>query len=194
VKGGYCICDNGYLKWPTMMPPTKSWVSDMEYNWSEMLESLRKDIECLFGQMKQEFAILQYGSRFNSLDLMDDIFLTCCAIHNQRKVIAGTDLPWSLKEKMDEEEADLSQNSAAIWRRINEQNRLNAMLEGNASGGIGSGEYSIIVEDVIPEQDMTFKMVKQRLVTHFNVAHSKGEVYWPTRDGTIRNYHVKSTR
>ena len=93
VKGGYCICDNGYLKLPTMMPPTKSWVSDMEYNWSEMLESLRKDIECLFGQMKQEFAILKYGSRFNSMDLMDDIFFTCCAIHNQRKVIAGTDLP-----------------------------------------------------------------------------------------------------
>lgn len=79
---------------------------------------------------------------------------------------------------MDEEEADL-------WRRINEQNRLNAMLEGNASGGIGSGEYSIIVEDVFPEQDVTFKMVKQRLVTHFNVAHSKWEVYWPTRDGTL---------
>jgi Plant transposon protein len=131
VKGGYCICDNGYLKWPTMMPPTKTWVSDMEYNWSEMLESLRKDIECLFGQMKQEFAILKYGSRFNSMELMDDIFLTCCAIHNQRKIISGSHLPWSDKEWMDEEESDLSQTSAAIWRRLREQSRLDSMLEGN---------------------------------------------------------------
>ena len=93
VQGGYCICDNGYLKWPTMMAPSKIAVDVQDYNWSEMLESLRKDIECLFGMMKQEFAILKYGSRFSSLELMDDIFLTCCAIHNQRKVIAGTDLP-----------------------------------------------------------------------------------------------------
>jgi hypothetical protein len=38
--------------------------------------------------MKQEFAIFKYGSRFNSLELMGNIFLTCCAIHNQRKIIA----------------------------------------------------------------------------------------------------------
>jgi hypothetical protein len=119
VKGGYCICDNGYIRWPTMMAPSKVAISDEDYNWSEMLESLRKDIECLFGQMKQEFAILKYGSRFNSLDLMDDIFLTCCAIHNQRKIIAGADLPWSCTQIiMDNDESDLSQSPAAIWRSI----------------------------------------------------------------------------
>lgn len=52
--------------------------------------------------MKQEFAILKYGSRFNSLELMDEIFPTCCAIHNQRKVIAGTDMPWSSEERLDD--------------------------------------------------------------------------------------------
>ena len=67
-----------------MMAPSKREVDVQDYNWSEMLESLRKDIECLFGMMKQEFAILKYGSRFNSLELMDEIFLICCAIHNQR--------------------------------------------------------------------------------------------------------------
>jgi hypothetical protein len=49
VKGGYCICDNGYLRWPTMMAPSKVAVDVPDYNWREMLESMRKDIECLFG-------------------------------------------------------------------------------------------------------------------------------------------------
>lgn len=49
VKGGYCICDNGYLKWPTMMAPSKRAVDVQDYNWSEMLESLRKDIESFLG-------------------------------------------------------------------------------------------------------------------------------------------------
>jgi hypothetical protein len=32
VKGGYCICDNGYLRWPTMMAPSKVAVGDQDYN------------------------------------------------------------------------------------------------------------------------------------------------------------------
>ena len=34
VQGGYCICDNGYLKWPTMMAPSKIAVDVQDYNWS----------------------------------------------------------------------------------------------------------------------------------------------------------------
>ena len=47
-----------------------------------MAESLRKDIECLNGELKSGFGILKYGPRFGDLDLIDDIFLTCCALHN----------------------------------------------------------------------------------------------------------------
>ena len=61
-----------------------------------MLESLRRDVECLFGELKQEFAVLKYGTRFNDLALMDNIFLTCCAIHNQRKTLAGLNEMWNL--------------------------------------------------------------------------------------------------
>ena len=50
--------------------------------------------EKLFGELKQEFAILKYGSHFNDMALMDNIFLTCCAIHNQRKVLAGMNEMW----------------------------------------------------------------------------------------------------
>jgi hypothetical protein len=56
-------------------------------------------------------------------------FLTCCAIHNQRKIISGSHLPWSDIEGMDEEVSDLSQTSAAIWRRLREQSRLDSMLK-----------------------------------------------------------------
>ena len=76
VKGAYNLCDNGYHKWSTMMEPTKRPVDQDDYNWTEMLESLRKDVEKLFGELKQEFAILKYGSRFNDMALMDNIFLT----------------------------------------------------------------------------------------------------------------------
>ena len=76
ASGAYALCDNGYHPWPRLMYPSKVAQSEADSDWSEMLESLRKDIECLFCQMKQVFAILKYGCRFNSLELMDEIFLT----------------------------------------------------------------------------------------------------------------------
>jgi hypothetical protein len=42
-----------------MMAPSTVAVGAPDYNWSEMLESLRKEIECHFGQTNQEFAIRQ---------------------------------------------------------------------------------------------------------------------------------------
>ena len=169
-----------------MMAPSKRAADVQDYNWSEMLESLRKDIECLFGMMKQEFAILKYGRRFNSLEVMDEIFLTCCAIHNQRRVIAGTDMPWTSEERHDDE-GNLSQKPAAVWRRLSEQNRLETFLVDNESGGLGMGDYRVLQDEEPAEPILTYDAVKQRLITHFDVANKKKEVFWPTRDGTIKN-------
>jgi hypothetical protein len=34
-------------------------------------------------------------------------------------------------------------------------------------------------------------MLQKRLVTHFDIANKKGEIYWPTRDGTIGKTTVR---
>jgi hypothetical protein len=63
MRGGYTINDGGYLNWSTMMEPSKTPLTAQERWWSEMLESLRKDVECVFGILKSQYAILKYGSR-----------------------------------------------------------------------------------------------------------------------------------
>ena len=99
-----------------------------------------------FWDDEARICLLKYVSRFNSVELMDEIFLTCCTIHNQRKVIAGTDMPWSSEERLDDE-GDLCQKPAAVWRRLSEQNRLEAFLVDNESGGLGMGEHNMIDEE-----------------------------------------------
>ena len=89
MRGAYVLCDNGYLSWTTMMEPSKVSASVEESNWSEMCESLRKDVEGTFGIMKQMFAILKYGSRFTDQAEMDKIFMTCAALYNQRMMATG---------------------------------------------------------------------------------------------------------
>lgn len=184
VKGAYFICDNGYHKWPTMMEPTKDSNGDQDnFIWSEMNESLRKDVECLFGQMKQEFGILKYGSRFQSLDLIDDIFQTCCAIHNQRKTLAGSDLMWSTVQLDNPDENDLNQDGPAVFRR--------QAVQVAPEAEVGLGEWNLEPTEIDP----THAVVKQQLITHFKMAASLGKVFcWPTKDGSIKRYIPSNER
>ena len=54
-SGGYLIVDNGYLDWSVLIPPLKSYISLKELRWSKWVESIRKDVECLFGIQKKRF-------------------------------------------------------------------------------------------------------------------------------------------
>ena len=82
-KGAWFIVDNGYLLWSCTVPPVKNSVT-YKYIWfSEWLESMRKDVECTFGIMKGNFCILRYGLRLQSIKRCDQLFLTCCALHNR---------------------------------------------------------------------------------------------------------------
>jgi len=54
-KGAWIIVDNGYLNWPTMIPPYKHTTFHMQLRWSQWIESLRKDVQCTFGILKGHF-------------------------------------------------------------------------------------------------------------------------------------------
>ena len=47
-KGYYFICDGGYLRWPVLICPIKYGNEHgKERAWGMMVESVRKDIECM---------------------------------------------------------------------------------------------------------------------------------------------------
>ena len=51
-EGVWQIVDNGYLAWPTTIPPFKNTVNIREIRWSQWVESMQKDVECTFGILK----------------------------------------------------------------------------------------------------------------------------------------------
>ena len=82
--GIYLICcDNGCLRWPTLICPFKhSNKSTAQGYFSTNLESVRKDVECVFGILKKRWRILDFGIRFRSIFVCEKIFVTCCILHN----------------------------------------------------------------------------------------------------------------
>jgi hypothetical protein len=94
-KGVYVIVDNGYLQWLCIVPPYTI-TSDMdEIRWSKWLESMRKDVECTFGILKGKWCILKSGICLQGVDAVDNIWLTCYALHNWLLEIDGLNAEWS---------------------------------------------------------------------------------------------------
>jgi hypothetical protein len=95
-KGGWLLVDNGYGERPTLIPPIKFHENTgiPAQRFSKWLESVRKDVECTFGSMKQRFTILSYGIRLHGTSISDIIFKTCCAIHNWILEDTNYDLEW----------------------------------------------------------------------------------------------------
>ena len=81
-RGAWLLVDNGYLAWPTTVPPIKSTTNLSEIRFSTWLESMRKDVECTFGILKGRFRVLKTGIRLAGTESADNMFMTCCALHN----------------------------------------------------------------------------------------------------------------
>ncbi len=82
-RGIYLICDNGYHRWPTLICPFKGEsIASRNGFFSTNLESVRKDVECPFGILKKRWRILEYGIHYRKIEILEEVFLTCCVLHN----------------------------------------------------------------------------------------------------------------
>jgi hypothetical protein len=105
VKGVWVLCDGGYLRWRIMQCPLKpeNLCDDDEIAWSERAESVRKDVECLFGVLKARFRLLKLPLLCCGKDGHEKvmhIFYTCCMLHNMLLEFDGlmdweADVDWS---------------------------------------------------------------------------------------------------
>ena len=81
--GVYLICDGGYLRWPILICPyANATKGTREGNFSDNLESVRKDVECVFGILKKRWKIVEHGIRFRDIKIVEKIFVVCCMLHN----------------------------------------------------------------------------------------------------------------
>ena len=88
-KGGFVIVDNGYLRWSVTVPPFKVTNRIDEIRWS-----MRKDVECTFGILKGRFRLLKAGVRLDGINAVDNVWFTCCALHNWLLEIDGITGEW----------------------------------------------------------------------------------------------------
>jgi hypothetical protein len=76
--GAYLIADGGFLRWRVLQCPLKWCVAASKAAWSKFIESVRKDVECIFGRIKGRFRTLKIPSRFHKQARVGNQFKACC--------------------------------------------------------------------------------------------------------------------
>ena len=183
--GAWFMVDNGYLSWSCTVPPLKYGVTYKEIRFSEWLELMRKDVECTFGIMKGRFSILRYGTRLHSIKKCDQLFLTCCALHNRLLFIDGLHKNWltGAESNWEKDNRDCKHNKSFAMRRLS---RLTQGNEGNirnvphASLNMTSfKKYTVNGKRVICK--MPLYKFQNRLIEHFDIRFKRNTIVWPQR-------------
>lgn len=119
------------------------------------MESIRKDVECTFGILKQRFAILKNKFCLHDMEKISDVFASCCILHNMIHQWDGYD-DWEAVEahvRQMEEEANIETGDAITMRE-----RGTYMDLSNNDGEV--------------EVDDDFDTRRAHLIEHFMYLHS----------------------
>lgn len=198
-NGVYVICDNGYLRWSCTVPPFSVANERDQLRWSAWVESMRKDVECTFGILKGRWRILKAGVRIHGVEQVDQIWLTCCALHNWLLDIDGLSEEWKegvpVISDWEGPLADMDYEGVAQENYAHTIARLSANLDPRNydSSGMGPGqdvvnEGCINDDEYIPDGlirtvdvEMSLPYFRKRLVEHFDILWKRNEIRWPTR-------------
>ena len=188
-QGVWFMVDNGYLDWSCTIPPVKNATSYQTIRFSEWLESMRKDVECTFGILKQRFSILRHGVRLGSIKNVDQIWLTCCALHNKLLLIDGMNENWGIGESQ-----SVNHNSENDTNN-NYQNfcmtRLNRNLNKYSNDTSSIIHQSIFqpytVDGKRQVNKMPLDLFRNVLINHFDIRFQTQSVKWP------KQFKVKPT-
>jgi hypothetical protein len=183
-KGVYVICDNGYHRWKCLQPPMKVSSVREEILYSKWLESTRKDVECTFGILKARFRILKNPIILNKQYEIDNMFVTCCIIHNMlleydqldrvfdEKVVDGD----TLSSVMDSSHSDVVRNFI-----IRCANTVGESRVGNVNFHTNTTVHYVNPNDDVVEVESGFYNLRDKLVVNFNQQWKNHKVEWLTR-------------
>lgn len=146
-------------QWRTLIPPLKACGSVSEQAWSKRLESVRKDVECTFGILKGRFRILKVPIEYHSHDKIDNVFFSCCILHNMLHAIDGLEtmeagMHWSGEDGLLEhaDRVDATRDHSRVGKAVDR-------LE-------------------VPEVETGFGSFRNQLIRHYTAERALGNVQW----------------
>ena len=159
--------------------------------------------ECTFGILKGRWRILKTGVRTHTIKSVDNVWLTCCALHNWLLEIDGLDQPWDGVNAVTSEWTgefgllELSETPLALQRILSpaeirdyDTSRVGSVIGVNNYGDNNTTDDVLNDADVVTAGDdvrcvrnLSLNYFRSKLVEHFEIMFNKNEIIWPMRRG-----------
>ena len=200
-EGVYVIVDGGYHKWKASMCASRIPTNPDYVAWRNQMESVRKDIEDIFGVIKGRFRVCKLPVLFHFKEQVDNLVLTCFGLHNMLHVWDERDV-WEAGVKWGAEDGFFDSDGGQYWgkpkvRRDNGQmeyvtekedfsrcglmsfatNQVHFVEENVESINIANIDILKLVERHT-ERDSDFYDLQKKLVTNFKVQKNALRTGW----------------
>ena len=163
---------------------------------------MHKDVKCTFGILEGRWQILKTGVRIHGVDGVDDVWLTCCALHNWLLDIDGLNGAWEHGVPMSNWEGPMgdmdfeglndgvAHTIARLSKNLNPRNYdSSGMGPGNDLVGEVCDFCKSDSEEGNDEGEDTSTSLKinslslhffcSQLVTHFTILFERNQIVWP---------------
>ena len=128
-----------------------------------------RDVQCTFGILKGRFRILKLPFEFHDAVHIDNVFFTCCALHNIIQMHRGYDRVW-------QEDRDWAGRDGLFGNDM--VGDFNARrVQPTSDFSYAGGTVRLDGDDI--EQSEGWTEFGEALATHYNYAKAWGLVQWP---------------
>ena len=179
--GLYLIVDGGYPKWKCLQCPLKHSSLPKVKLWSGWVESVRKDIECVFGILKGRFRCLKLPIYYHSKDAVDNMFFVCCILHNMLLCNDGLDRRWEKDVNWCGQAGEHSLDDQNVFKKHLKRTAINIDKDTDFSlKGVAAvrNSYEIFHETNVVELNRSHHTLKDNLVTHYSEEYYDKKVDW----------------
>ena len=142
---------------------------------------MRKDVECTFGILKQRFAILRYGVRLQSIEKCNQLYLTCCALHNRLLFFDELHKNWETICTSDCGLNGIEPFTFAVSRLNSDYHRQEHQGRDNAHHTNIHQFDKYVVDGSRIVSKTPLKIFQDRLVHHFDIRFYQNSIAWPKR-------------
>jgi hypothetical protein len=180
VQGAYLIADAGFLRVGCMIDPTHAFWSQDEVRWSEFLESIRKDVECFFGILKNRFRYCLGPIETRDFSVIESAFKCCAMLHNMiLDYDRGFHEKCSVWENIDWETLDPDAPDDLIEEMLHEsrEQRMQESVVPFLPVPADATQATVIIAN----NEHDHMILKELLITSFTQQFKMGQVYWPRR-------------
>ena len=165
--GAYLISDGGYHRWPCLVNPYHLQPPGTDLKvWSSNLESIRKDIECVFGILKKRFLYLKHPIRIHSPYCIQRVFVTCCVLHNILLDYDGFEV-WNENNVENSVEYNVLERSASLRAQQSRNCQGMAGVRSLNRSTYGVQDNNSEEFDVIPDDEEKYHCRRFNLIKHF---------------------------